>query len=101
MKIISIDKEDCAKVQLAHAELEVLQDTFNSFVAAHEHDMELKINERYIDIYTQQLARKKMAFDSAKTEMINKYAPGTSASWNLDYNTCELRIEDSNSTCCM
>lgn len=95
MKTISIDANRVAEIQIAHAEVDVLQDTMNMYIESHSKDINPVENSTSIDTLTRKLAEKKLVFENLKTKLVKDYlGENASVNWQLDYGTNILTYSD-------
>lgn len=97
-KIIKVSTEDTNNVQTLDLRQQALENTIVSFVEMHALDetpavQESPMMQRYEERYAEALT----AFDTAKSELADKYISKEMqevvAKWSLEYDSCELKCK--------
>ena len=88
MKEIKISEELRDKIQSIHFELNATKDLIKYLWE------QSPVNKEAVDYYTEQWKNLYTEFEVAKNSLIQMYNIGSMTEWDLDYNTCILKVQE-------
>ena len=88
MKEIKITEELRDKIQSIHFEMNATKEIINYIWK------QSPVNMEAVEYYTKQLKELYIEFEEAKNALVNLYNVGSTTEWDLDYNTCILKINE-------
>lgn len=88
MKEIKVSEELRDKIQSIHFELNATKDLINYLWE------KSPVNMEAVEYYTKQWKELYVEFEVAKNTLVQMYNVGSTAEWDLDYNTCILKVNE-------
>ena len=88
MKEIKVNEELRDKIQSIHFEMNATKDLINYLW------QQSPVNMEAVEYYTTQWKELYIEFEEAKNTLVKLYDIGSMTEWNLDYNTCILKVNE-------